>query len=102
MAPGSTAAAEKQDYPEFPKLRIVAKPPYLVGTQVRQLSCPGGWEAFTDDLSQLYQQDTRWCGGRFYLWTLEVYGDWGKRLKVRQGYWITNTGVFIYTGPKEA
>lgn len=102
MTPRSTAAAEKQDYPEFPKLRIVEKPLYLVGTQVRGLNLPGSWEAFMEDGSKFYQVDSRWCGGRFYLWTLEVYGDWGKRLKVRQGYWITNTGVFIYTGPKEA
>lgn len=53
MTPRSTAAAEKQDYPEFPKLRIVEKPLYLVGTQVRGLNLPGSWEAFTEELQIL-------------------------------------------------
>jgi len=101
MAPYSTAAAKKQDHTEIPELRLVEKPLYLVGTQVRGLNLPGSWEAFKDDLSVLYQQDNRWCGGRFLLCTRETYGDFGKRLSRRQGHWISETGVYIYSGPKE-
>jgi hypothetical protein len=101
MALYSTAAAEKLDHNQIPELRLVEKPLYLVGTQVRGLNLPGSWEAFKDDLSVLYQQDSRWCGGRFLLWTFETYGDFGKRLSIRQGYWIAETGVYIYSGPKK-
>ena len=101
MARYSTAAAEEQDYSEITELKLVEKPLYLVGTQVRGLNLPGSWEAFKDDLSVLYQQDSRWCGGRFLLWTFETYGDFGKRLSIRQGHWISETGVYIYFGPKE-
>jgi hypothetical protein len=97
----STAAAVKQDYCQIPELRVVEKPLYLVGTQVRAFHLPGSWEAFKDDLSVLYLQDSRWCGGRFLLCTRETYDVFGKRLSIRQGHWITETGVYIYSGPKE-
>jgi hypothetical protein len=102
MALYSTAAVVKQEYCQIPEFRVVEKPLYLVGTQVRALHLPGSWEAFKDDLSVLYHQDSRWCGGRFLLWTFETYGDFGKRLSRRQGHWITETGVYIYSGPKGA
>jgi hypothetical protein len=100
MALCNTAAAEKLDHSPIPELRVVEKPLYMVGTQVRGLNLPGSWEAFKDDLSVLYQQDSRWCGGRFLLWTFETYGDFGKCLSIRQGYWIAETGVYIYSGSK--
>jgi len=101
MALYSNATAEKLDHSQIPELRVVEKLLYMVSTQVRGLNLPGSWEAFKDDLSVLYQRDNRWCGGRFILWTHETYGVFGERLSIRQGHWISETGVFIYSGPKE-
>ena len=62
--------------------------------------CRHSWQSATEDYHKLYSQDGRWAGG-FILWTLEIYGEWRKRLKLRQGHWDANTGVFYYSGPKE-
>jgi hypothetical protein len=62
--------------------------------------CVNSWQSATADYRKLYSQDGRWVGG-FVLWTLEIYGDWGRRLKRRQGHWDANTGIFYYSGPKD-
>lgn len=87
-------------YPEqvtIPALKVVAPPLYLVGTQVRAYSGGKSWEAFRDDLSALYSVDSRWCGGRFQIWTLEADGPRGL-VKKRSGYTDTETGIFQYGG----
>jgi hypothetical protein len=83
-------------YPEqatIPALKIVEKPLYLVGTQVRGYAGGKSWEAFKDDLSALYVADGRW--GRFTIWTLEADGPRGLQKK-RGGYTDTETGIFHY------
>jgi hypothetical protein len=100
MALYSTAGAEKFDHSPIPELRVVEKPLCLVGTQVQAHPLPGSWRAFTEDGFKFYEVDSRWCG-RFHVWTLEINGEWGRRLKRRQGYWDSRTGIYIYSGPKE-
>ncbi|MBU4353828.1 MAG: hypothetical protein KJ822_00615 [Proteobacteria bacterium] len=80
---------------EIPELKVVEAPLYMVGTQARGLGRNGSWEAFREDFSKHYTNDSRWCGGRFVLWTMEQY-DGCKLAKTRGGYLDTITGVHHY------
>jgi len=77
-----------------PGLKVADPPLYLVGTQVRGLD-RGNWEAFTADFSKHYATDSRWCGGRFTVWSLEKY-DGYKLVVQRRGYLDNGTGVYFY------
>lgn len=76
-------------------LKVVEQPLYLVGTQVVSLGRENSWEAFKDDLSALYTCNSRWLGGRFVAWTLEILTPNGLREK-RGGYFDTETGTYYF------
>lgn len=86
--------AAKIDCVEVPELKVVEAPLYMVGTQIRGLDT-GDWEAFMEDFSKHYATDSRWCGGRFTVWSLEKY-DGRKLMAQRSGYLDHGTGVYFY------
>jgi len=88
----------QQTYPEsnpIPELKIAAPPLYFVGTQVRSLGRENSWEAFKDDMSVLYDTNSRWLGGRYVKWTLSVPGPFGIKQK-RGGYFDMATGIYVF------
>jgi hypothetical protein len=88
----STAQQIHPDQTSIPELKIVEKPLYFVGTQVRALD-KGDWEAFKEDFSKHYVIDSRWCGEKFTSWSLEKY-DGYKLVAKRGGYVDAETGIF--------
>ncbi len=77
-----------------PELKVADPPPYMTGTRVRGLD-NGDWEAFTEDFSKHYVTDSRWCGGKFTVWSLEKY-DGYKLTAKRTGYLDNETGVYFF------
>jgi hypothetical protein len=79
-----------------PELKGLDPPLYMTGIQVRGIGSED-WEAFPEDFSRHYSTDSRWCGGRFTVWTLKKYD--GYKLTVRRsGYLDIETGATSSAG----